>query len=232
MTFQKHATTKEKLLIIGILLLFIISLPATIGTLLQKQSLGQTFQTSAQTSDTTTIFVTMALDGIGIGGDVTNPKTNTFSNKDPNHTQRKVQVLFYTLGGQQVSAQSGSLLYDEQRGFYVGMIDIGTSIPTGNYIIKIKTDSYLVKRLSGTFRMNALTQNNFPPVLLVAGDVNGDNALNILDYNTIMGCYSDTMPAQFCDAARELLTDISDDGSINMKDYNFFMREISVQKGD
>ena len=74
--------------------------------------------------------------------------------------------------------------------------------------------------------------NNAPPTTLIAGDVNSDNRLTVADYDLIMDCYSDILPAKNCDANKKLNADISDDGQVNHHDYNLFIRELSVQNGN
>ncbi len=71
-----------------------------------------------------------------------------------------------------------------------------------------------------------------PTVTMVAGDVNGDNSLNILDYNLLVGCYSDLLPAISCTQATKVKTDLNDNGDVNQFDYNLFLREITVQTGN
>ena len=88
------------------------------------------------------------------------------------------------------------------------------------------------KRLSGSINIVKGQENNVASSTLIAGDVNQDNKLSVLDYDIIMGCYSDLSPAKNCDAAKKLAADISDDGKVNQDDYNLFLREISVQQGE
>ena len=71
-----------------------------------------------------------------------------------------------------------------------------------------------------------------PAVHLVTGDIKIDNALNILDYNILIGCYSDFAPAVSCTADLKEEADLTDDGQVNQFDYNLFLRDLSVQNGD
>jgi hypothetical protein len=109
---------------------------------------------------------------------------------------------------------------------------MGMNLTTGDYTVKVKTDSYLQRRIPAIVHIVAGSQVNLPTVTLVAGDSNGDNTINILDYNMLIGCYSDLLPATFCDDAKKLLTDLNDDSNVNQVDYNLFLREITVQNGD
>ena len=76
------------------------------------------------------------------------------------------------------------------------------------------------------------TTNNMPSASLVAGDINSDGVLSISDYNILIGCYSDLLPAADCDSTRKFNSDLNDDGSVNHLDYNLFLREMSVVFGD
>jgi hypothetical protein len=55
--------------------------------------------------------------------------------------------------------------------------------------------------------------------------------INILDYNILMGCYSDLSPAINCPAGEEKRADITDDGAVNQFDYNLFLRELINRGG-
>ena len=79
----------------------------------------------------------------------------------------------------------------------------------------------------------------------MAGDTNGDNALNILDYNAFLDCgYGVLNPLPINDANSYFNKkicqnhppteniDIEDNGLVNSYDYNLFLRELSVQNGD
>ena len=70
------------------------------------------------------------------------------------------------------------------------------------------------------------------PVDLIAGDSNNDNRLDILDFNLIMDCYSEYEGPKACDDEKVIITDLNDDGFVNQTDYNLFVREITIQRGD
>jgi hypothetical protein len=105
-------------------------------------------------------------------------------------------------------------------------------LASGQYIIKVKSDQHLRRAISGFVTLTAGTTQQLPSVTLITGDINNDNSLNVLDYNVIIGCYSDISPATSCTASQKLAADINDDGSVNQFDYNLFLRELSVQTGD
>ena len=98
--------------------------------------------------------------------------------------------------------------------------------------MRIKDSTHLGKIIPGIQHIDPNQINAMPPVALVAGDINGDNTLNILDYNVLVGCYSDLLPATDCDDTRKVKADINDNGDVNQFDYNLFLREITVQTGN
>lgn len=183
-------------------------------------------------SGDTTFSYTIFLHGIGNSGDSTNPTGTSLSNKNPLHTQRELDIFVYNALGQQVANVTGSMTYDSVHGDFTGNTDLGTALPAGNYTVKVQSPSYLRKLIPGIQTISSLNSLTLPTVTLVAGDINGDNTLNIIDYNILLGCYSDILPAAFCPSQNQIAADLNDDGSINQFDYNLFLREIQVQNGD
>ncbi len=180
----------------------------------------------------TRFSLTLFLHSIGESGDNANPTTSTLSNKNPLHPSRQVTVTVYDVANQLVTTKQGTVIYNTTNGNFTGIIDMGTNLATGDFIVKIKTDSFLTKRVPPIVHVTAGTQVTIPTISLIAGDTNGDNSINILDYNTVIGCYSDLLPPVSCDATKKLAADFNDDGKVNQFDYNLFLREISVQNGD
>lgn len=65
---------------------------------------------------------------------------------------------------------------------------------------------------------------------MIVGDINGDNKIDILDYNILLGCYSDMLPPTSCNASIKLHADLNNDGKVNQYDYNLFIREVIAQE--
>ena len=63
-------------------------------------------------------------------------------------------------------------------------------------------------------------------------NINNDNKLDILDYNTLIGCYSDLAAATSCNYTQKTASDLNDDGTVNQFDYNLFLRETAIQPGE
>lgn len=178
----------------------------------------------------TALSLDVGLHGIGTAGDSAAP--NTDGNMNPLHPTRTVTVSIYNSQNQQIVSQQGNITYDSASGHFLGSIDLGSQFVTGSYTVKIQTAQYLRGLVSGIQIITAGQTNTLPYIALVAGDINGDNQINILDYNILMGCYSDLLPAVDCTSANQVLADLNDDGNVNQFDYNIFLRELSTVTGD
>ncbi len=180
----------------------------------------------------TTLSLTVLLDGIGSRGDNSNPDVNSLSNKNPLHPTKTTDVLIYDTNNQVAASGTGTITYNKTAGNFTGTIDVGR-LGSGKYTVKVRTERYLRRLVAGIQTITAGKENNLPTTALVAGDVNNDNRLDILDYNLLLDCYSDLQPAVNCnDANKKLITDINDDGKCNQVDYNLFIRELSTQPGE
>jgi M6 family metalloprotease-like protein len=187
--------------------------------------------TSTPPPGSTLLDLTVFLHGIGQGGDNANP--NSTGNLSPLRNQRSVQVYIVNGSDQTVSQSTGYVIYQPDTGNYTGQVQAGSLIQDGNYTVKVKTESYLRRTAPGIHMITNGTVTTIPSVALIAGDTNNDNVMNILDYNEIIDCYSDNLPARNCsDPMKKQRTDLTDDGDVNQFDYNLFLRELNVQNGD
>jgi hypothetical protein len=175
-----------------------------------------------------TANVTVYLHGIGNGGDNVNPSSQ--GNMTPQHTSRVVDVQIFNAANQLVTDNQATVNYDSGAGNFVGQTSLG-AIESGPYTVKIKTDQFLRGQLAGIQTLTTGQTVSLPAIKLVAGDVNSDNQINILDYNILIGCYSDLSPAVSCNTQTNLMSDINDDGHVNQYDYNLFIRELSNLNG-
>jgi len=193
----------------------------------------------------TVLSFDLLLHGVGAAGDNPNPTGNSLSNKNPLHADRNLDVEVYNTSNQLVSSKSGTITYASASGTFKGTVDLGATFATGNYNIKIKTDRYLKRLVPGVQHITQLQNNVVPQASLVAGDIAGDNVLNVLDYNAFLDCGYGALtdvPLTDPDAAYNssacqvhkptINVDVDDNGTINSPDYNLFLRELSVQNGD
>jgi hypothetical protein len=173
----------------------------------------------------TTFSFTLGLHGVGSGGDSANP--NSIGNTNPRRPSRTITADIYDAQNQLVVSQQGDVTYNASTGKFIGNMDLGDNFATGLYTVKVKTDQYLRALDPGIQTITQGQTKSLPTVTLVAGDVNGDNQINIIDYNLLIGCYSDLLPAVDCTPENNVLTDLNDDGSVNAFDYNLFLRELT-----
>jgi hypothetical protein len=63
-----------------------------------------------------------------------------------------------------------------------------------------------------------------PRTPLFIGDINGDNAINILDYNILLNCWNQTG----CSSSQFAASDLNDDSEVKQVDYNIWLRADSA----
>ncbi len=178
----------------------------------------------------TGISLNLLLHGIGAGGDNANPRSG--GNTNPVHPQRSVSVELHDTSNHLMLTKNGTVNFNSTTGNFTGTIDMGTAFTSGTYTVKVKTGQFLKTIVPGIQSVTVNSTNQMPQTVLVNGDINGDNILNILDFNILMGCYSDTQQAVSCTPANKLFSDTTDDNSVNQIDYNLFLRELTNVHGE
>ncbi|MBA3724069.1 MAG: carbohydrate binding domain-containing protein [Candidatus Levybacteria bacterium] len=187
-------------------------------------------RTVTPASGHTTMQTTLKLHGLGKGGDSANP--NSMGNFNLQRPQRIVTMEIFDVNNQLVATKQGPVSFNTTNGNFVGTIDLGTQFSTGQYTVKVKTDQHLRGLVPGIQTIASGQNIQLQSLTLVSGDVNNDNQINIIDYNFLMGCYSDLSPAVSCAAGNKQKADLTDDGDVNQFDYNLFVRELSNRSGD
>ncbi len=186
----------------------------------------------------TKINLVLGLDGIGNTGDTqnANPVANsdpTFrSNPNPINKTRPVEVFALNSSGDVVKQGSGEVRYNSSTGKFEGAVPI-SNLASGSYSILVKSPRYLKRKLTtlnttagGTF---SVTGN------LIAGDIDSNNQLSILDFNIFISCsgFSKSSGACSSNTIYKTYSDLTDNGSIDQDDYNLFTREWhNFQQGD
>jgi hypothetical protein len=174
--------------------------------------------------------LTLLLHGIGQAGDNVSPGTT--GNTAPITPQRSVTLQFINSQNVVVSQANGLVIYNSTTGDFRGTIDAGTTLPSGTYIVKVKSPNYLSSQIGSFFTLSQGQTTTLPSTSLIVGDSNNDNVMNILDYNILLDCYSVFEPAKNCDATKQKQADLNDDGKVNTTDTTLWQREISVQIGN
>lgn len=169
------------------------------------------------------------LHGIGKAGDNTAPGSN--GNMSPLTPQRELSVEIINSSNTVVKTVTGPISFNATSGNFTGIVNAG-SLANGVYQLRIRTQKYLWKRYEQVFQVTNGQTVTVPQASLVAGDIDGNNLLTVIDYNFILECFSDLdAPAPTCTAEKKAASDLTDDGNVNQFDYNLFLREIGVQCG-
>lgn len=185
--------------------------------------------TSTPGVNDTLLGLDVFLHGIGNGGDNANPHGS--GNMSPGHPSRTLSVDLYNSQNNLVATVQGNVIYDSSSGSFKGTVDLGGVLVSGAYTIKVKGDQYLRTQIPGIQNLISGQMNSLPQFVLITGDINNDNSVNILDYNILMGCYSDLLPATNCNSSDNVMADLTDDGAVNQFDYNLFLREVGNSTG-
>jgi len=197
--------------------------------------------------DPTKLSFVIGLDTIGTTG------TNTVSlskesNKNPKHPQRTLKVEVLDNSNQKVEEVEADINYvagesAQNYGKFIGTATLSDDFNTGNYIVKVKVDGRLKKQIPGIQRLEAGKINSMDPVNLIAGDIDNDNKIGMLDYGILISCsiFARTEQAKaLCNENEsfKLLSDLNDDGdneetpNVDQLDYGYFIQEFSGQAGD
>jgi hypothetical protein len=192
----------------------------------------------ADTNSSTVLSFSLALNGIGSSGDKKNSNAS-LSNKTPLTPQRKVQVYLDTDTGAPVLTTTIPVTYDNESGTFKGKLLFGHDVASGKYKVKVKTSGFLQKELQEPVTLTQHEITELPAFDLVTGDVNDDNSLDTLDYNFFLDCgYGSIEPLSLsdpqstfhksqCQSHKNAKTvDLDDNGIIDSKDYNLFLREL------
>jgi hypothetical protein len=180
---------------------------------------------------TTLNLESIKLHGLGKGGDNTN--ANLSGNLKPLRTVREISLELENSEGTALPILAGEISYSSSSGYFSGSVVLSNEIPSGSYIVKVKSPQFLKRQVTGIVVITENKTSNISGLSLVAGDVDDDNSVDIDDYNLLIDCYSDILPARNCDdEAKKTAADLSDDGYVNSDDYNLFLRELSVLSGD
>ncbi|CAN5143523.1 hypothetical protein BH11PAT1_BH11PAT1_1940 [soil metagenome] len=176
----------------------------------------------------TYLSLTVLLHGIGASGDSQTPTSG--GNPNPLHTERDASVEIFSLTGEKIGEKAPFLYYKKDTGNFQAVVELDASLASGQYQIKIKADRYLRKNVMLTLISGSV--NTLSPVTLIAGDINNDNKVDLLDYNILRGCISLLAPPKSCTAGNQVDSDMTDDGKVEVADRTLFIRELTNVQGD
>lgn len=178
----------------------------------------------------TYISLTVAAEALGASHDGT-PR--------PVHKQRTMKLCVYDLGADPTGdsdCKKGmvkelvfpvSFNYKNEVLETLSFIDLGRSIVTGKYKLLVTVDRYLRTNI-GTQTITSGQVNSIDAgrTELAVGDVNGDNAVDVLDWNIVRDCFQgdveDRSQSPSCGQKKEK-ADVTDDGRVNGIDINWVL---------
>lgn len=154
---------------------------------------------------------------------MTGISTRSGDNNSPRHPTRTATVKVLDANNNVVETFSPSVTYSTSTGVYSGSVTTGVLNP-GSYLVSVKLSNTLAKQFPGFFTIPGGVKNE-QTLPLVSGDINGDNVIDILDYNDLLSCYGSKFPS----CAFNPSADLNDDGVVDAVDYNIFLRAIGSQ---
>ncbi len=128
---------------------------------------------------TTSIDLSLQVTGVGSGS------AQIYTN-NPKRPQRNVEVGIFNAQNQSVLSTTGTVNYDAASGLYKG--SVVTNLPTGAYIVKVRMDNTLWRQIPGIQNITTGSANQTPTASLISGDLNGDNTIDLIDYNLFFAC--------------------------------------------
>lgn len=167
----------------------------------------------------TEFAISVGLPGIGQNG-----------NAIPNNATRTILFQLFDKSSKKVGSDLlGRVSFDAGSGLFKGTINAGTIVPSGTYAVKVKLDQSLTKILASGSAITAGVTNTIPQTILVTGDVNNDNRIDILDYNILVGCFGGKVNSDSC-GGKKVDADLNDDGVVDGIDYNLFVFGLKTAK--
>lgn len=118
---------------------------------------------------------------------------------------------------------SGTLTYDANDAAFKGNVT-ASALGSGAYNIKARFNNTLWKKISSS--ISAGTTNKLAAAKLINGDLNGDNVINLLDYNGMISCVGGRPCPQ------KNLADLNLDGKVDELDLNVLYSHFVAREGD
>lgn len=169
---------------------------------------------------TMTFSLTALLHGIGASGDSVNPAGR--GNPSPTTTSKPFTAQIFS-DDELVAESQGTVSYNKTKGNFSGNFT-AHNIPPGTLQIIIKIPKYLSTEVKGQgVGKNTIT---LPVLTFITGDVNNDDALDILDYNILTDCFDRTVHVEVCEKDMQQISDLDENRTVDEPDINLFLREL------
>jgi hypothetical protein len=124
--------------------------------------------------------------------------------------------------GNKIDIAPTTLIFDGDTSSFQGTLN--PNLTTGIYQIKVKLDTTLTKK--AIIAITAGKDTKVPTLALSNGDLNGDNTINLIDYNIMISCYG----GKACES--KIKADLNMDAIVDERDINLFYAEFRVRQGD
>jgi hypothetical protein len=155
---------------------------------------------------------------VGIGPDISKGYNN-----NPTPSSRNVDIEVYDSSDNQLGNSAGMLIYDPATSSFKGNIPL--SLQDGIYKVKARFSNTLWKAINGLSIRSEQT-TTAPLTKLVSGDIDGNNILNLQDYNDMLGCI------QGIGCGDGSQADLNMDGAANDRDLNILYDAFKTREGD
>ncbi len=175
-----------------------------------------------------------------IGVQIQDPRDHEYLNTNPVDKQRPLTVQIYDPDGALVYNPGvvGMATVDANTDRYQITIQLPTDVPahenvwsTGSdaegYRVRVKLNYTLYSYVPGFVDILQSEHTTAPDAILTTGDINGDDQVNIADYDILVRCFDDTAPLQ----GQCVGADVDDDGQVGLFDYNEMIRIFASQEG-
>jgi uncharacterized protein YvpB len=179
-------------------------------------SYGPSWHAAAiQRSAPTGVTVNFALSLSGIG-----TNTSGGENNNPRNPLKSAVVQLRDSSDKTIQTKNTTVSYSKTTGLFSGSVSF-SSLQSGFYIIAVKLPNTLNKEARNWFQPGGTI--NEPTLLPLSGDIDGNNVINILDYNDLIACYG----SRFASCPFKQTADLNDDGQVDGIDYNILIRAMS-----
>lgn len=142
------------------------------------------------------------------------------------HVSFPVTVTIQDVQNNQIASERVALAYDQQQKRYIGAVRLPASLQAGNYQVKIKGVHTLRAQVQPMITtINPSISTVLPELQLIAGDINNDNQITLLDHNALISC----LPTSSCSG---VVYDLNLDGKVDVVDYNVLLYSFKNVGGD
>ncbi|HSW89160.1 MAG TPA: dockerin type I domain-containing protein [Candidatus Saccharimonadales bacterium] len=152
----------------------------------------------------------------------------------PLHVEKPISILVYNSTDDIANAATvplqtiqGTVTFDAPSASFVNPTLTLSTIDSGQYQLFVKIPGYIKKQITidgnAVVALTSGTATQIPTTKLLAGDIDGNNIVDIADYNGLLRCYGLHIanPSPAC--ANPQAADLNDDGIVDASDYNIFL---------